>query len=224
MKQFYIILAVLFIFTQANSQDYDYLRILNSFPPIPENTLTASEKEKESFNNKLQVINTLLWDLADAQKEEKRESESKPSPFNINDLGNLEKAKKEWDSLFQKVLDVTTSHSQIELDLLNQWRSYAASHMAGEGKDKLSLYRQLNSKNRENLQSLIQECKEITPLINKLDNFTFNGYKISHNDAGLYVLREVYKSFESVYRYNLVPGEKDPLDGLLEMQQMFNTR
>lgn len=224
MKQFYILIITLFFALQANSQDYDYLHILNSFPPIPDNTLTGSKEEKEIFMNKLEVISSLLWDLGDAQKEAKRKSESEPFPFNLNNMDRLEKAKEEWDSLFQKVLNIIMDHTQIKLDILNQWRAYAALHMAGEGKDKLSLYKQLDKKNRENLQALIQECKEMAPLIKKLDNYTVDGYKLSNNDAGLFVLREVYNSLETVYRYNLEPEEKDDLDGLLEMRQMFNTK
>jgi hypothetical protein len=224
MKQFYILIITLFFALQANSQDYDYLYMLNSFPPIPYNTLTGSKEEKESFMNKLEVISSLLWDLEDAQKEAKRKSESEPFPFNLNNMDRLEKAKEEWDILFQQVLDVIMAHSQIEFDLLDQWRAYASLHMAGEGKDRFSLYKQLDKKNRENLQALIQECKEMTPIVEKLDSSTVDGYKLSNNDAGLLVLREVYNSLKTVYRYNLDPEEKDPLDGLLEMRQMFNTK
>ncbi|MDD4777618.1 MAG: hypothetical protein PHV53_04925 [Fermentimonas sp.] len=224
MKQFYILMIMLFFASQAISQDYDYLSLLNSFPPVPDNSLTGSKEEKESFINKLEVINSLLWDLEEAQKEAKRKSESEPFPFNLNNKDRFEKAKEEWDSLFQKVLNVIMDHSQIELDLLDQWRSYAALQMAGEGKDKLSLHKQLDKNNIENLQALIQECKEMTPIVEKLDNYTVDGYKLSNNDAGLYILREVYNSFETVYRYNLGPKEQDPLNSLLEMRQMFNTK
>lgn len=224
MKQFYILMITLFFASHAVSQNYDYLTLLNNFPPIPDNTLTGSKEEKESFMNKLEVINSLLWDLEDAQKEAKRKSESEPFPFNLNNMDRLEKAKEEWDSLFQKVLNVIMDHTQIKFDILNQWRAYAALHMAGEGKDRFSLYKQLDKKNRENLQALIQECKEMTPIVEKLDSSTVDGYKLSNNDAGLLVLREVYNSLKTVYRYNLDPEEKDPLDGLLEMRQMFNTK
>jgi len=217
-------MITLFFASHAVSQNYDYLTLLNNFPPIPDNTLTGSKEEKESFMNKLEVINSLLWDLEDAQKEAKRKSESEPFPFNLNNMDRLEKAKEEWDSLFQKVLNVIMDHTQIKFDILNQWRAYAALHMAGEGKDRFSLYKQLDKKNRENLQALIQECKEMTPIVEKLDSSTVDGYKLSNNDAGLLVLREVYNSLKTVYRYNLDPEEKDPLDGLLEMRQMFNTK
>lgn len=224
MKQFYILMITLFFASHAVSQDYDYLSLLNNFPPIPDNTLTGSKEEKESFMNKLEVINSLLWDLEEAQKEAKRKSESEPFPFNLNNKDRFEKAKEEWDSLFQKVLNVIMDHSRIELEILDQWRAYAATQITGEGKDKLSIYKQLDKKNRENLQALIRECIEMTPIVEKLDNYIVDGYKLSNNDAGLFVLRELYNSFETVYRYNLDPEEKDPLDGLLEMQQMFNIK
>ncbi len=214
-------LAIMALFAiQAFGQEYDYLSILRSFYPIPENTLTAGKEEKESFKKKLEVINSLLWDLEDIQKEEERRRESEPFPFDLNNMNKYDAAKEKWDRLFDQVLDVTMAHAQIEVDIVNEWRAYVSTQLAGDGEDKHSIYKQLNKKYKDNLHELMHDCIEMAPIIKELDNLNVDGYKISPNTAGLFVLREVYKSMEGIYFYNL-NTEKDPIEGLMEIKQLF---
>ncbi|NLY23987.1 MAG: hypothetical protein GX042_03095, partial [Bacteroidales bacterium] len=69
-----------------NNPDYNYLRILRSFPSIPENTLTASPTEIERYKEKLEIINELLYDCEEAEKEKQRIRDNKPVPFDLEKL------------------------------------------------------------------------------------------------------------------------------------------
>ena len=117
LKPYFVFIAMVLIVAQANSQSYDYLRILKSFPPLPENTLTASEKEIENYTEKLSVINTLLGDLEDAQNEEIQKAESEPYPFGPNDLDKVDAAQKEIDLLLEQFSRVIEPYTEKDLEL-----------------------------------------------------------------------------------------------------------
>ena len=53
-KMFFMLLAVLFT-AQTYGQKYDFLTLLNSFPPVPDNVL-ASNKDEEIYRDKLMKI------------------------------------------------------------------------------------------------------------------------------------------------------------------------
>ena len=73
-----------------NNPDYNYLRILRSFPSIPENTLTASQTEIERYKEKLEIINELLYDCEEAEKEKQRIRDNKPVPFDLEKLNKFD--------------------------------------------------------------------------------------------------------------------------------------
>ena len=244
--RYYIVLTLMVLYVaKANSQSYDYLRILRSFPPLPENTLTASKKEVESFKEKLSVINSMLWDLEDAQKEEIRIAESKPYPFGPNDFDKIDAAQKEIDLLLDQIAKVMEPHIEKSVELSSRYREIEDSLLilnqslitkleSSNNKDqiykqlhknRMNSYKKLDLENRENIQFLIRECEKLDPVINKLDYFTIDGHRVSYNKAGLQILQQIHKSLEWVFHFNAGIGEEmDPYDSLQMMQQMFKSK
>ena len=244
--RYYIVLTLMVLYVaKANSQSYDYLRILRSFPPLPENTLTASKKEVESFKEKLSVINSMLWDLEDAQKEEIRIAESKPYPFGPNDFDKIDAAQKEIDLLLDQIAKVMEPHIEKSVELSSRYREIEDSLFilnqslftkleSSNNKDqiykelhknRMNSYKKSDLENRENIQFLISECEKLDPVINKLDYFTIDGHRVSYNKTGLQILQQIYKSMEGVFYFNAGNGEEmDPYDSLQIMQQMFKDK
>ena len=127
LKHCFVFIFLSLLAAQANSQSYDYPRILKSFPPLPENTLTASEKEVEIFKDKLSVINTLLWDLEDEQNEEIQKAESEPYPFGIDDLDKVDAAQKEIDLLLDQIKKVMEPYIEKRIELNSRYIEIADS-------------------------------------------------------------------------------------------------
>ena len=245
LKHCFVFIFLSLLAAQANSQSYNYLRILKSFPPLPENTLTASEKEVEIFKDKLSVINTLLWDLEDEQNEEIQKAESEPYPFGIDDLDKVDAAQKEIDLLLDQIKKVMEPYIEKRIELNSRYIEIADSVLilnqpiiakleSSTNKDqiykqlhknRMNSYKQLDAENRENIKFLIYECEKLAPIINELDYYSIDGHRVSYNKTGLSILQDIYKSMEWAFHFNAGNGEKmDPYDSALMMQQMFKGR
>ncbi len=76
MKALFVFFSILLISMQVYGQKYDYLEILRSYPPLPDNTLTASKEGEERWLEKLKPINELLRELEREQKKEQKRREN----------------------------------------------------------------------------------------------------------------------------------------------------
>ena len=240
-----LIILVLFV-TQANSQTYDFLRILKSFPPIPDNTLTASKKEVEDFKEKLSVINSLLWELERAEKDEEQKRESESYPFGASDFDKIDAAQEEVDLLLNQVYSVMEPYIDKEVEIITRFRyindSLFMLHSPLIAKtenlnntdliykqlysNRLNAYRPLDIENRANMHFLISGYEKLAPVIYKLDNISIDGHKFSPKKPGLQLLREIYKSMESTFRYSVGNGEEpdsEDSDMQMIMQQLFTS-
>ena len=235
-----------------NNPDYNYLRILRSFPSIPENTLTASPTEIERYKEKLEIINELLYDCEEAEKEKQRIRDNKPVPFDLEKLNKMDAAQKEWEKIYDQYIAITMPLSETELDILGQWREGTDSLMKlneplnNELKDlrskpavaghqqrkkqleqqiyhnRLKFYKELDERNRKNLQKMLQEYEKLAPIVDKLDNYIVDDYRISSGSVGLTALRDLYKSMARAYSYHVeAEGEMSPYDAVQEMNKMF---
>lgn len=245
MKQFYILIIAVFFASHASSQGYNYLRILQSFPSIPENTLTASKEEKESFKDKLEVINSLLYDLEDAQKEEIRKSENEPLSFDLNDKQKFDAmvaAQEEYEELLEACLNETMTYLMIDVEISAQHREILDSvfllneplfaQLQNTGNEdqirkqiyinRLNANRPLVAKHRSNIINLKNKCESLAPAVNKLDNFSIDGQNIIPSKAGLNILRQLYNVIEFTYSYNVgTENDLSPYDMGLEMKNLL---
>lgn len=235
-----------------NNPDYNYLRILRSFPSIPENTLTASQTEIERYKEKLEIINELLYDCEEAEKEKQRIRDNKPVPFDLEILNKIDAAQKEWEKIYDQYTAITMPLTETEMDILGQWREGIDSMMklneplnyelaelrskpASTGNqqrkkqleqqihhNRLKFHKEVDRKNRENLQKMLQEYEKLTPIVDKLDNYIVDGYRISSESVGLTALRDLYKSMLRAFSYNAeAEGKMSPFDAVQELNKMF---
>ena len=235
-----------------NNPDYNYLRILRSFPSIPENTLTASPTEIERYKEKLEIINELLYDCEEAEKEKQRIRDNKPVPFDLEKLNKMDAAQKEWEKIYDQYIAITMPLSETELDILGQWREGTDSLMKlneplnNELKDlrskpavaghqqrkkqleqqiyhnRLKFHKEVDERNRKNLQKMLLEYEKLAPIVDKLDNYIVDGYRISSGSVGLTALRDLYQSMLRAYSYNAeAEGEMDPFDAVQRMNRMI---
>ena len=235
-----------------NNPDYNYLRILRSFPSIPENTLTASPTDIERYKEKLAIINEQLYDCEEAEKEKQRIRESKPVPFDLEKLNKIDAAQKEWEEIYDQYTAITMPLAETELEILGQWREGIDSLMklneplnaelvelrskpAATGNqqrkkqleqqidhNRLKFHKKVDERNRENLQKMLQEYEKLAPLVEKLDNYVVDGYRISSGSVGLTALRDLYKSMVRAYSYHVeAKGEMSPFDALQQLNRMF---
>ena len=235
-----------------NNPDYNYLRILRSFPSIPDNTLTASPIEIERYKEKLEIINELLYDCEEAEKEKQRIRDNKPVPFDLEKLNKFDAAQKEWEKIYDQYGAITMPLSETEMDILHQMQEGTDSLMklneplnyeledlrskpavAGHQQRKkqleqqiyhnrLKFHKKVDERNRENLQKMLQEYEKLAPLVEKLDNYVVDGYRISSGSVGLTALRDLYKSMVRAYSYHVeAKGEMSPFDALQQLNRMF---
>ena len=235
-----------------NNPDYNYLRILRSFPSIPDNTLTASPIEIERYKEKLEIINELLYDCEEAEKEKQRIRDNKPVPFDLEKLNKFDAAQKEWEKIYDQYGAITMPLSETEMDILHQMQEGTDSLMklneplnyeledlrskpavAGHQQRKkqleqqiyhnrLKFYKELDERNRKNLQKMLQEYEKLAPIVDKLDNYIVDGYRISSGSVGLTALRDLYQSMLRAYSYNAeAEGEMDPFDAVQRMNRMI---
>lgn len=235
-----------------NNPDYNYLRILRSFPSIPDNTLTASPIEIERYKEKLEIINELLYDCEEAEKEKQRIRDNKPVPFDLEKLNKMDAAQKEWEKIYDQYIAITMPLSETEMDILHQMQEGTDSLMklneplnyeledlrskpavAGHQQRKkqleqqiyhnrLKFYKELDERNRKNLQKMLQEYEKLAPIVDKLDNYIVDGYRISSGSVGLTALRDLYQSMLRAYSYNAeAEGEMDPFDAVQRMNRMI---
>lgn len=235
-----------------SNPDYNYLRILRSFPSIPDNTLTASPIEIERYKEKLEIINELLYDCERAEKEKQRIRDNMPVPFDLEKLNKFDAAQKEWEKIYDQYIAITMPLSETEMDILGQWREGTDSLMklneplnyeledlrskpavAGHQQRKkqleqqiyhnrLKFYKELDERNRKNLQKMLQEYEKLAPIVDKLDNYIVDGYRISSGSVGLTALRDLYQSMLRAYSYNAeAEGEMDPFDAVQRMNRMI---
>ena len=87
MKALFVFFSILLISMQVYGQKYDYLEILRSYPPLPDNTLTASKAEKERWLEKLKPINELLWELEREQKKRTKETRESTDSLRTGEHG-----------------------------------------------------------------------------------------------------------------------------------------
>jgi len=234
-----------------SNPDYNYLRILRSFPSIPDNTLTASPIEIERYKEKLEIINELLYDCERAEKEKQRIRDNMPVPFDLEKLNKFDAAQKEWEKIYDQYIAITMPLSETELDILHQMQEGTDSLMklneplnyeledlrskpavAGHQQRKkqleqqiyhnrLKFYKELDERNRKNLQKMLLEYEKLAPIVDKLDNYIVDGYRISSGSVGLTALRDLYQSMLRAYSYNAeAEGEMDPFDAVQRMNRM----
>lgn len=235
-----------------SNPDYNYLRILRSFPSIPDNTLTASPIEIERYKEKLEIINELLYDCERAEKEKQRIRDNMPVPFDLEKLNKFDAAQKEWEKIYDQYIAITMPLSETEMDILHQMQEGTDSLMklneplnyeledlrskpavAGHQQRKkqleqqiyhnrLKFYKELDERNRKNLQKMLQEYEKLAPIVDKLDNYIVDGYRISSGSVGLTALRDLYQSMLRAYSYNAeAEGEMDPFDAVQRMNRMI---
>lgn len=225
MKALFVFFSILLISMQVYGQKYDYLEILRSYPPLPDNTLTASKAEKERWLEKLKPINELLWELEREQKKEQKRRENQPIPFELENMDKLDDAHEEWEKLYQQLADITMPIQMEEMEILNQNRQDQERLLEMSGsvyENRLKVQKGLDERNRKNLQEMRVAFEEVVPLVEKLDNFTCDGYPISSGTVGLSLLRDMYTSMTRAYSYNAGTGEEmDTIDAIRELNRMF---
>ena len=235
-----------------NNPDYNYLRILRSFPSIPDNTLTASPIEIERYKEKLEIINELLYDCEEAEKEKQRIRDNKPVPFDLEKLNKFDAAQKEWEKIYDQYTAITMPLTETKINILGQWREGIDSMMklneplnyelaelrskpASTGNqqrkkqleqqiyhNRLKFHKEVDRKNRKNLQKMLQEYEKLALIVDKLDNYIVDGYRISSGSVGLTALRDLYQSMLRAYSYNAeAEGEMDPFDAVQRMNRMI---
>ena len=235
-----------------SNPDYNYLRILRSFPSIPDNTLTASPIEIERYKEKLEIINELLYDCEEAEKEKQRIRDNKPVPFDLEKLNKFDAAQKEWEKIYDQYGAITMPLSETEMDILHQMQEGTDSLMklneplnyeledlrskpavAGHQQRKkqleqqiyhnrLKFHKEVDERNRKNLQKMLLEYEKLAPIVDKLDNYIVDDYRIASGSVGLTALRDLYKSMARAYSYHVeAEGEMNPFDALQQLNSMF---
>lgn len=238
-----------------NNPDYNYLRILRSFPSIPENTLTASPTDIERYKEKLAIINEQLYDCEEAEKEKQRIRDNKSVPFDLEKLNKIDAAQKEWEEIYDQYTAITMPLAENELDILHQWREgidsliklneplnyelvELRSQPASTGNqqrkkqleqqiyhNRLKFHKEVDERNRKNLQKMLQEYEKLATIVEKLDNFMVDGYRIASGSVGLTALRDLYQSMLRTYSYNVeAEGAMSPFDAVQEMNKMFQRK
>lgn len=242
MKQVLFMLMVVLVSAHAESQDYDYLKLLNNFPPLPENTLNAGKAEKERFREKCGEIVSLLWEL-----EEKMDNQP-DSKLDMGDLDKIDQASKEWEEMYKPVLEIFTDYFSKKEVLNVRWLE-AEEQLTGmnalvfeqlkpvlknphtaENKrlkeqllqklndNRVDVYKDLAKINDNNLRELLHELKKIAPIVEKLDNFSLGGVKLGKGGVGLSLLQNYSKVLDmDPYWFNVVPGELHDHDSLKMM-------
>ena len=69
---------------------------------------------------------------------------------------------------------------------------------------------------------MLLEYEKLAPIVDKLDNYIVDDYRISSGSVGLTALRDLYKSMARAYSYHVeAEGEMSPYDAVQEMNKMF---
>lgn len=231
MKQVFYLVVFLLIGTgiciaQTNGRKYSFLGILDTMPPIPENTVTASEAEKEAFKEKLQIPNEWLWDVENSLKD-KEEIQFTPADFE-----KFEAFEREFETLYKPVEEFMTYIINKEMDFLDkrQIEEDALEELNAPYYEQLGQLG-INSQNGENAQKrkqLLQKIyanklpvntnlakinneiihewsdglRNLAPTIAKIEDFS---QKFSNNGSlGVDMLRSYYKRLEiQTYFFNI---------------------
>lgn len=175
-----------------------------------------------------------------------------PVPFDLEKLNKFDAAQKEWEKIYDQYGAITMPLSETEMDILHQMQEGTDSLMklneplnyeledlrskpavAGHQQRKkqleqqiyhnrLKFYKELDERNRKNLQKMLQEYEKLAPIVDKLDNYIVDGYRISSGSVGLTALRDLYQSMLRAYSYNAeAEGEMDPFDAVQRMNRMI---
>lgn len=211
---------------QTKIQKYDYLGILNSMPPIPENTVTASKADKEAFKEKLSKSNEWLWDMERAMI---NQQDVNIANVSLKDIESLEK---EFEALYKPIDNFLSQMLEKEeklenkryidedsLEKLNtpyyeQLKRLNKKPQNAENKqlkkellqkiytNKLSINQNLAKINDEILHEWLSGLKRLAPAVAKLDNFSKR--LINSEDTGIILLRNYYKKLENrTYFFNV---------------------
>ena len=203
----------------------------------------------------LAIINEQLYDCEEAEKEKQRIRDNKSVPFDLEKLNKIDAAQKEWEEIYDQYTAITMPLAENELDILHQWREGIDSLMklneplnyelvelrsqpASTGNqqrkkqleqqiyhNRLKFHKEVDERNRKNLQKMLQEYEKLAPIVEKLDNFMVDGYRIASGSVGLTALRDLYQSMLRTYSYNVeAEGAMSPFDAVQEMNKMFQRK
>lgn len=221
-----LLVAASICMAQTKIQKYDFLGILNSMPPIPKNTITASKAEKEAFKERLSKSNESLWDMERAMINQK---EINIATVNLKEFEALEKEfealSKPIDNFLSQMLEKEEKleykryidEDSLErlnapyyeqLKLFNKKSQNAENtHLKKEllqkiYTNKLSINQNLAKINDEILHEWLSGLKGLAPDVAKLNNFS---KKLIHSeDMGIILLRNYYKKLENrTYFFNI---------------------
>ena len=232
MKQtFFMLIAVLFT-AQTYGQKYDFLTLLNSFPPVPDNVL-ASNKEKELYQDKLmRVIEQVSEYKSEFNNIEEKE-------ITAADYDKLEPILKEYESIYDRKIGVVLERMTEKwadlhikgleeigsLDLANepyyqQIRAIIKKPVNAENeqlktnlqkniyKTKLALYPKLHKNMSDFLKEMLEEFKMLAPDVKKLDDMSLNTIKMKTQGVGPTLLEFYLKALEDAFMSHLGPFEE----------------
>ncbi len=240
MKKIYFVIIAVFFISHTHGQKFDYLIILKSFPPVPDNVL-ATEKEKEIYQDRLSHIKMFLSDYQNIFENMEEKT------YTLAEYNSIENVLKEYESIYDKHI------SKVFENMVGKWASIFEKNQLLIGvldKENEPYYDQIRgviskSKNAENdkiirslrkniydsklllypklqkeMSDLLKETHDelisVEQYVNKLDSMSLNIIKLPRPGVGPTLLenyvRLLYDS-DAAYMYKLGPFEEYINDG-----------
>lgn len=224
-----VFVATLFI-AYTYGQKHDYYTILKSLPAVPNNVL-ASEKEKETYRDKLDQIRTVI---ADYQTEFENIVERKISVEEYNSIETvlkeyesiydrkissvLVKMMDKWAKLIEKKQELTAVLNQANESLYQQLSVLISKPKSAKNDEliknsrrkiydsKMLLYPQLQTEMSSFLEASFDELASVAQYVEKLDNMTLHIIKLPNADVGPTLLQNYIKllyDFDGAFYYRL---------------------
>lgn len=230
MKRVYFTIIVVIFTAHIYGQKNDYLTILKSLPPVPDNVL-ATEEEKEIYRDKISDIRTLLTDYQ-TQFENIVEREISQADINTletvlkeyetifdqhvnNVLANITDG---WVKLFEKNQELTSALDKANEPYYEQLRVIISKPKSAENDklnrslrktiydSKLLLYPNLQREMSDFLKDSFDELTGVAQYVNKLDSMSLNVIKLPSAGVGPALIENYVRllyDFNGAYFYRL---------------------
>lgn len=228
MKKIYFVIIAVFFISHTHGQKFDYLIILKSFPPVPDNVL-ATEKEKEIYQDRLSHIKMLLSDYQNIFENMEEKT------YTLAEYNSIENVLKEYESIndkhINKILesllvkwsDIHNNNMELmaDLDIANmpyyeQIRPLISKPKNAENDklirnlrkkvydSKLLLYPKLQNDMADLLKQTFEEMSGATQYVNKLDSMSLNVIKLPTAGVGPTLIDNYIRILEETFfLYNL---------------------
>lgn len=232
MKHIYFMLLAVILTAQTYGQKFDYLTLLNSFPPVPDNVM-GTNKEKEIYQDKLMMMSAKV----DEYHSEFTNIEEKE--ITAADYDKLESILKEYGSIYDRQINIVLGNMMDKWDKIRNkgLEEIASLDLANEPYYKqiriiikqpanakneqlksnlqkkiyvtqLELYPRLHKNMSDYLKEMYEEFKRLAPDVRKLDNMSLNSIKMKTTGVGPMLLELYLKALKEAYYFNLGPFEE----------------